>query len=105
MRRAGRQAEVPRQEVPDNGTRQAREDYRERDDIQIDHARANRFRHGCAEAERRDEIEERRPDDGLTGREYSRRHDGGDGIRCIVKPVDVVENQGNQNDARDGIER
>ena len=37
------------------------------------------------------------------GREHARRHDRGDRIRRVVKPVDVVENERRQDDGADDV--
>ena len=67
VRRAGRQAEVPGDQVPDDRAEQAAEDHAERDDVEVDHPLADRLRHGGAEREGGDEVEERRPDHRLPG--------------------------------------
>ena len=59
------------------------------------------LRDGRAERERRDEIEEGRPDDRFARRQHARRHDGGDRIRRVVETVDVVEEQRDADQAGD----
>jgi hypothetical protein len=54
--------------------------------------------------ERRHEIEERRPDDGLARRQHARRHHGRNRIGGVVKTVDVVEDQGDRDEADDDPE-
>ena len=51
--------------------------------------------------ERRDEVEERGPDDGLAGREHAGRHDGRDRVGGVVKAVDEVEDERDDDDERD----
>ena len=57
--------------------------------------------HRGAEPERRHEVEERRPDDRLAWRQDARRHDGRDGIGRVVKTVDVIEREGDENQQAD----
>ena len=59
---------------------------------------------GGAEAERRGEVEERRPDDGLARREHARGHDGRDRVGGVVKAVDVVEDERDGDDEDDESE-
>jgi hypothetical protein len=47
-------------------------------------------------------VEEGRPDDGLAGRQHARRHDRRDRIGGVVEAVDVVEEQRDQDQRRDG---
>ena len=78
VRRARRQAKEPGDQIPHDRAAQTAEDHGERDDVNVDHAGAHGPGHGGSEGEGGDEIEERRPDDGLAGREHPRRHHGGD---------------------------
>src|SRR5205085_5901061 len=61
--------------------------------LELDHALAHGVRHLHAAAEGGDEVEEGSPDDGDTGREHSRRHHGGNGVRRVVEAVDEVEDE------------
>ena len=70
--------------------------------LQIDQARADRLGDGRAERERRDEIEEGRPDDRLARAEHPRRDDRRDRVGRVVEAVDVVEDQ---RDADQGDDR
>ena len=99
VRRARRQPAVPRDQVPDDGADQPREDDGEGHDVEVDHAGADGLRDAGAEDECGDEVEERRPDHGLSRRQHARRDDRRDRVRGVVKAVDVVE------DERDGDQR
>ena len=57
VRRTRRKPEIPRDEVPENSARQARQDYAVGDHIEVHHALANGLGDGRAKEERRDEIE------------------------------------------------
>ena len=103
VRRARREAVVPRDQVPDDRAHQAGEDHREADDRDVDQARPDGLGDGRAEGERRDEVEEGGPDDGLARRQHARRHDGRDRVRGVVKAVDVVEDE-RDDDERDDCE-
>ena len=48
---------------------------------------------GERQDEERDEVEERRPDDGLPRLQHAGGDDGGDGVRRIVEPVHEVEDE------------
>src|SRR5258708_32074418 len=50
----------------------------------------------CAEHERRHEIPECRPHDRGTRRQHARRHDGGDRVGGVVKAIDKIEDQGDE---------
>ena len=104
MRRAGRQPEVPGDQIPGDRADQAGEDHRKRHDVDVDQAGADGLGDGGAERERRDEIEERRPDDRLAGRQDARRDDRRDRVGGVVKPVDVIKDQRNEDEADDGEE-
>ena len=67
VRRARRQAQVPRDEVPYDRADEPGKDHPKRDDIEVHHAGADRFRHGGAEAESGDEIEKSGPHHRLPG--------------------------------------
>ena len=49
-----------------------------------------------------DEVEERRPRDGLPGREHAGGHDGGDRVRRVVEAVEEVERERDRDDQDDG---
>ena len=72
--------------------------------MDVDHPGADGLGDRGAERERRDEIEERRPDDGLARREHARRHHRRNRIGGVVKTVDVVEDQGDRDEADDDPE-
>ena len=72
-----------------------------RDDVDVDHAGADGLGDRRAERERRDEVEEGRPDHRLAGREHARRHDRGDRVRRVVEAVDVIEDQRDENERDD----
>ena len=67
VRRARRQTEAPRDEIPDDRADQAGENDGEADDGNVDEAGPDGLGDRRPEGERRDEIEEGRPDDGLPG--------------------------------------
>ena len=102
VRRAGRQPEVPGDQIPDDRAGEAAEDHREGDDVDVDHAGADGLRDRRAERERGDEVEERRPDDRLAGRQHAGRDDRRDGIGGVVKSVDVVEDERDEDQRDDG---
>ena len=104
VRRARGQAVVPRDQVPDDRAHQPGKDHREADDRDVDEAGADGLGDRRAEGERGDEVEERRPDDGLARRQHPRRHDGGDRVGGVVKAVDEVENE-RDDDQRDDCEK
>src|SRR6185369_12583307 len=94
----GRQPEPPGDQIPhDRPDQSAKNDIR-RDDLQVDHPAADRLRYAGSEYERRDEIEECGPDHSLTGSQNTRSNNGRHRIGSIVKPVDVVENECDQDD-------
>ena len=98
VRRTGGQAEPPSDQVPYDRAHQAGHNHIGRDQIQVNEALAHRLGDRRAEKERRKKIEERGPQHRLKRREYPRGHDRGDGIRRIVKPVDVIEHQRDRDD-------
>ena len=104
MRRARRQAEVPRDQVPDDGARRPAEDDREGHDLDIDHPGPHGPGHGGPERECGDEVEERRPDYRFARRQDARRHDGRNRIGGVVKTVDVVEEERDRDETDDGQE-
>ena len=104
VRRARRQSVVPGNQVPDDGAEKARIDHREADDGQIDHAGADGSRDSGSGEERRREIEERGPNHCLAWREHARRDDGRNRIGRVVETVDVVEDEGDDDQPTDGEE-
>jgi hypothetical protein len=105
VRGAGGQPVVPGDEIPDDRAGEAREDHREGDDGEVDHAAADGLRDGGAEEEGRHEVEERRPGHGPAGREHPRRDHGGDRVGGVVEAVDEVEDQRDADQGDDGEER
>src|SRR5882724_11165063 len=99
--RGGRgQAPPPGEQVPEDGAEQGGKDHAQHhrgavrfQQLEVDDALAHGVRDLHAAAERRDEVEERRPDHGDGRREYPRRHHRGDGVRRVVEAVDEVEDQ------------
>ena len=75
-----------------------------RDDREVDHPLADGLRDVGAEHEGGDEVEERRPDDGLLRREDARRDDGGDRVGGVVEAVEEVEDQRDEDDEDDQAE-
>ena len=95
---------VPGNEVPDDRADQPGEDHRRGDDRDVDHPRPHRLGDRGAEDRGGGEIEERGPDDGLTRREHAGRDDRGDRVGGVVKAVDVVEDERDDDDERDECE-
>ena len=54
-----------------------------------------------AEEQESDEIEEGSPKDGRAGRQNARRHDRGNRIGGVMKPVEEVENEGDGDEANE----
>ncbi len=104
VRGARRQSPHPRDQVPDDRADEPRQDHPLIDHRRVDDALAHRPRHAHAEAERRDEVEKRGPDDRLQRRQHARRHDGGDGVGGVVEAVDEVEDERDEDDDDDGGE-
>src|SRR5439155_1118040 len=61
-------------------------------------------RDGGAEGEGGHEVEKRGPDDGLARRQNARRDDGCDRVRRVVKSVDEIEDERDQDQAADQIQ-
>lgn len=91
VRRAARQAEIPRQQIPEDAPGKRRDD-----DILRDRARHNPFgnRGGDFDAhERTHEIQAGGHDDRIAGGEHPGGHRRRDGVCRIVKAVDKVKGQ------------
>ena len=105
VRAARRNTEEPRDQIPDDGAGQRAEHDARIDDLRFDDAGAERLRHVQAEHQEGDEIEERRPGDGVLRAQHARRHDGGDRIRRVVEAIEEIECQGERdqrNEQRQG---
>src|SRR5262249_22490347 len=98
VRRAGGDAEVPGDEVPNDGAGQAAQNDPLIHHARLDHPLAHRLGYLHAEAEGRHEVEEGRPRHRLHRREHASGDDGGDGGGRVVEAVDVVEGEGHQDD-------
>jgi len=72
------------------------------DDVRIDDPFADGRGHVQRKQQKGSEIEERGPGDGGPRREHARRDHGGDRVCRVVETIDVVEDQGNDDDADDG---
>jgi len=68
------------------------------------HAAADGCGNGGPEAERGNEIEERRPGHRQAGRQDVRRNDRGDGIGGVVEPIEEIKNQRGDDDDDDKCE-
>src|SRR2546422_565422 len=101
VRGARRQAPHPRGQVPDDRADQTRQDHPLIHHRGLDDTLSDRARHAHAEAERGDEVEERRPDDRLERRQHAGRHDRGDRVRGVVETVDEVEDERDEDDEDD----
>ena len=101
MRGARRQAPVPGDEVPRDRADETCEDDPLVHRGRMHHAFADRGRHADAEAERGDEVEERRPHHRLQRRQDARGDDGGDGVGGVVKAVDEIEDECHEDDEDD----
>ena len=95
---AGGEAEIPGNQIPRNGSEEAGEDDIGRDDFEVDHALSDGGGDARFEREGGDEVPEGGPGDGLEGREDAGRNDGGNGVGCVMKAVDVIEGQGDRDD-------
>ena len=98
VRRTGGQAEPPGDQIPGDGARQSGHNHVGGHQAYIHEAPAHRPGNRRAEHESRGKIEERGPQHGLKRCEHPRSHNRGDGIRRIVKTVDVIEHQRNRDD-------
>ena len=70
-----------------------------RDDSGIDDAGANRLSDVEAEDQKGDEVEERRPKHGCAWWEHTRRHDRGNGIGGVVKPIEEIKHKRHGDEA------
>src|ERR1043165_8997157 len=93
----GGDAEIARNDLPGNRANQSAKNHLIGERLRGYDSAANRVRDMKPEDQERDEIEERRPRDGITGREYAGGNDRGDRIGSIVAPVQEVENERNGN--------
>ena len=98
--RTGGQSEVPGNQVPCDRADEPGQNHVRRNDVHID-ALNYGFRHMRAESESGYEVEKRGPDYGLSGREHARCNDGGDGIRRVMKAVNVIKCERNRDDDYD----
>ena len=93
MAAAGRNTQVPGDDVPHD-----RAGQRTEDDAAVHHAsahdaRAHRLRNVQPEYRERDEIEERRPNDSGLRPEHAGRHHRRDRVRGVVQSVEKIEHQ------------
>ena len=95
---ADREPVVRAQVRPEDRPHEGGEDEDGAHDAGVDDAPADGVRHVDPEAEGGREVEEGRPGHGQARRQDPRRHDGGDGVRRVVHPVDEVEGEGEQDD-------
>src|SRR5207249_6293205 len=98
VRRRRWDAAVPGDQVPRDRPDQRGEYDARVHDARVHDALRDGLGDGGGEDERGDEVEERGPDDGKTGREDPSGDDGGDRVRRVVEPVDEVERQRDQDD-------
>lgn len=97
VRRTGRQALVPGDEVPDDGGKHRAQNGLKRNDVSIDEALTNRGGNLGAQ-QRADEIQNSAVKHRRCRAHDTRRDDCRDGIRGIVKAVDEIENKRKEND-------
>jgi hypothetical protein len=102
MGRTRRNAKPPGQQVPGNRANQSGKNYFKRNKILVDG-----IGNGIADLEFPDQvfgnkkggkIEQRGPQYSLKGCEYLGGNDGGNGIGGIVKAIDIIENQREDDD-------
>ena len=94
----GGHADVPGQEVPDDGPCQAGDDDQLVDHIgRNDDIAADCFGNACRN-HGTDKVQDGRTDDSQARADSPRRYAGGDGVGRIVEPVDKIENQGQDDD-------
>jgi hypothetical protein len=67
------------------------------DELDVNHAAANGFGDGGPEQEGGDEVEEGSPEYGKFRRENASGDYGGDAVGSVVKSVEKVEGQGDQD--------
>ena len=101
VRRRRRDPEVPRQDVPHDRPEEASENDVRVDDRNVDQPLPHRLRDGGAKGERRDEVEEGRPEDRLERGKDARGYHRGDRVRRVVHPVDEVEDERDRDDEED----
>ena len=102
MRRARREAQVERDEVPADGADETGEDHAHREHAggRVDHVVGDRRGHLGAEHGEGDEVEEGRPDDGVLRPEHPGGDDGGDRVGRVVEAVREVESERQDDDER-----
>ena len=92
------QSQPPRDQIPGYGADEPRHDHVGRDELDVDEALAHRPGHSGAERERRDEVEERRPQDRLKRRQDASRHHRGHRVRGVMEAVYEIERQRDLDD-------
>ncbi len=95
--RAGGEAEPPRDEVPDHASEEGGDDGFRGDEFRFDESGGDGLRHGGSD-HGAPEIGDGGEEDGLTGMEDSCGNDGCDRVCGIVEAVDVLEDEGDQDD-------
>jgi hypothetical protein len=100
VRRGGRQAQPPGEEVPGDGPDQPGEDHGLRDHVGID-GLADGVGHVRLEDQEGDEVERGRPDNRHPWGQDPGRDDGGDRVGGVVEAVGEVEHQRQQDDGDD----
>ena len=93
VRGRGRQAQQPGHHVPDDRAQQSGQNDVLGDDVQLDHAAANRLGNGGSQQERGQEVECSRPDYGQLRREHAGGDDRRDAVGRIVKAVQKVKDE------------
>jgi hypothetical protein len=103
VRRARRQPEVPRREVPDDRSDQPGEDDRRSDEVGVDDPLRDGRRDGERD-ERADEVQDRRERDGDPRRQRARRDRRRHDVRGVVEAVREVEGErGGHDDDQDDV--
>ena len=101
VRRARRQSEVERQQVPSDRADQAAEHDADGEHLLQHDVLGDRVGDVGVEHEERGEVEEGRPRDGEPRGQHARADHGGDGVRGVVEAVRVVERERDRNDEHD----
>jgi hypothetical protein len=93
MRAARRNAQPPGHDIPSNGAHKCAEDHLRIDDIGSDDPGADGLGNVQAKEQKGDEIEERRPNDGIVGAQDPRRDDRRDRVGSVVQSIEKIESQ------------
>ena len=100
VRRAAREPQIERDEVPTDRPREAGEDHADRQhvELRVHHVLGDGVGHLGAEDQEGDEVEEGGPEHSEAWREDTGRYDGRHRVGGVVEPVREVEGERDQND-------